>query len=283
VTGVLAQDSNVPFTSSNLPIIILNTNGQQILDDPKIKADMAIIDNGPGVINNLTDPPNNYNGKIGIEIRGSSSQMFPKKQYSIELMDENGEELEVPLLGMPTEEDWVLFAPYNDKTLMRDVLAYKLGNDMGNYAPRTRYCEVVLNGTYMGVYVLIEKIKRDKNRVDVNKLDPDEISGNNLTGGYIIKIDKTTGDSGEGWYSPHSPLNAVRQQRVLFQYEIPKYDEIVVEQKNYIQMYVTQFEDVLKGENFKDPDEGYAKYIDVNSFVDFFWRRNWLKMWMDIG
>src|SRR5687767_4126348 len=85
VTATMAQN-NVPFTSSNLPIIILNTNGQQILDDPKIKADMAIIDNGPGVTNNVTDPPNNYNGKIGIEIRGSSSQMFPKKQYGIELM-----------------------------------------------------------------------------------------------------------------------------------------------------------------------------------------------------
>jgi hypothetical protein len=123
---IFAQDNNVAFTSSNLPIIILNTNGQQIMDDPKIKVDMAIIYNGAGVTNTVTDPPNHYNGKVGIEIRGSSSQMFPKKQYSIELMDENDEELEAPLLGMPTEEDWVLFAPYNDKTLMRDVLAYRV-------------------------------------------------------------------------------------------------------------------------------------------------------------
>lgn len=266
---VMAQDATVPFTTSNLPIVILNTGGQPILDDPKIKADMAIIDNGPGMTNNVTDPPNNYDGKIGIEIRGSSSQMFPKKQYGIELMDEDENELEASLLGLPVEEDWILFAPYNDKTLMRDVLAYKLGRDLNRYAPRTRYCEVVLNGKYQGVYVLIEKIKRDKNRVDINKLDPEEITGNSLTGGYIIKIDKTTGDSGEGWYSPHQPSFRQRQQKVLFQYEIPKYDEIVPEQKAYIEKYVTDFEDVLKGDNFKDPVNGYAKFIDVNSFVDF--------------
>src|SRR5688572_1076543 len=150
------------FTSSNLPIVVINTNGQTIVDDPKIVADMGIIHNAPGVRNHITDPFNNYNGKIGIEIRGSSSQMFPKKQYGIELADVNGDGVEASLLDLPAEEDWILFAPYNDKSLMRDVLAYKLGRDQGRYAPRTKYCELVLNGEYMGIYVLIEKIKRDR-------------------------------------------------------------------------------------------------------------------------
>ncbi|HMR57666.1 MAG TPA: CotH kinase family protein, partial [Cyclobacteriaceae bacterium] len=160
--------------SSNLPIVVINTAGATILDDPKIVADMGIIDNGPGQRNSVTDTYNNYSGKIGIEIRGSSSQSFPKKQYSIELRDATGEGVSAPLLGLPPEEDWVLFAPYNDKTLMRDVLAYKIGRDLNRYAPRTRFCELVLNGNYEGIYVLIEKIKRDNNRVDINKLNPDE-------------------------------------------------------------------------------------------------------------
>lgn len=258
------------FTSSNLPIVVINTNGQEIVDDPKIEASMGIIYNGVGVRNNVTDPFNNFNGKIGIEIRGSSSQSFPKKQYGIELMDAEGEGLEASLLGMPKQEDWVLFAPYNDKSLMRDAMAYRFGRALGRYAPRTKYCEVVLNGQYQGIYVLIEKIKRDKNRVDINKLDPNEITGDNLTGGYIIKIDKESGSDNDGWVSAFKPEPRSGGQRINYLYEYPKASNIVNEQKQYIQQYMSNFETALSGSNFKDPVNGYAKYIDVNSFVDFF-------------
>lgn len=259
-----------PPLISNLPIVVINTNGQTIVDDPKIMADMGIIYNGPGMQNSSNDPFNNYNGKIGIEIRGSSSQSFPKKQYGIELQDADGNGEEASLLDMPAEEDWVLFAPYNDKSLMRDALAYKLARVQGRYAPRTRYCEVILNDEYMGVYVLIEKIKRDKNRVDINKLDPDEITGNNLTGGYILKIDKENGNPGDGWTSPYPPPMRQNNQFVKFWYEAPKPDEIVNEQKVYIQQYVTNFENALAGADFADPVLGYQNYMDVASFIDYF-------------
>jgi hypothetical protein len=192
------------FTQSALPIIIINTNGTSIPDEPKVSADMGIIDNFSGV-NNVTDTWNGYSGKIGIEIRGSSSQMFPKKQYGVELQDINGNDLKASLLGLPPEEDWILFAPYNDKSLIRDALAYNLGRKMGRYASRSRFCELVLNGQYEGVYVLLEKIKRDSHRVDISDLDPDENSGDDLTGGYILKIDKTTGNGDAGWSSAFSP------------------------------------------------------------------------------
>ncbi|HTE30381.1 MAG TPA: CotH kinase family protein, partial [Chryseolinea sp.] len=262
-------DAIVPFNASNLPIVVINTAGVEIMDSPKIVADMGIIDNG-ATRNNLSDPFNNFSGKIGIEIRGSSSQMFPKKQFGIELRDDAGVEgTAASLLGMPEEEDWVLFAPYNDKSLMRDALAYSLGRKLGTYAPRTRFCELVLNNVYQGVYVLIEKVKRDKNRVDINKLNPDEISGDNLTGGYIIKIDKTTGGTGEGWTSDYRPPHG-STQTIQFQYEYPDAEDLVAEQKTYIQKYVKNFEDVLKGPSYDDPTDGYAKWIDINSFVDFF-------------
>ncbi len=261
----------VNFTSSNLPIVVINTNGQSIPDEPKITADMGIIFNGPGVRNNMTDPLNNYNGKIGIELRGSTSQaLFPKKQYGIELRDATGKSIDASLLGLPKKDDWVLFAPYDDKSLMRDVLAYKLGRDLGRYASRFRYCEMVLNGEYMGVFVLFEKIKRDKNRVNIDKLDPTEITGDNLTGGYIIKIDKTAGGGGEGWTSPNMPPNRSSNQTIYFQYEYPKPEDIVTQQKEYIRDYVSRFENSLLADNFKDPAEGYANYADVGSFIDYF-------------
>ena len=262
--------AQVDFTSSNLPIVVINTNGQPILDEPKIEASMGIIYNGVGIRNNVSDVANNYNGQIGIEIRGSSSQLFPKKQYGIELRNAIGAGIDASLLGLPKQGDWILFAPYNDKSLVRDVLAYKLGRDLGRYAPRTKFCEVVLNGAYQGIYVLIEKIKRDKNRVDINKLDPLEIMGDDLTGGYIIKIDKDTGTGGEGWASPFAPPGRSGIQTIFFQYEYPKATNIVAEQKEYIKQYVAAFENALAGDNFKDPDQGYAKYIDVDSFIDYF-------------
>lgn len=264
--GSLAQS----FTSSNLPIIVINTNFQTIVDEPKITADMGVIDNGPGQRNNLTDPFNNYSGKIGIEIRGSSSQMFPKKQYGIELRDALGNGISAPLLGMPPEEDWVLFAPYNDKSLMRDVLAYKLARDLGTYAPRTRYCEVVINNQYQGVYVLIEKVKRDNNRVDISKLEATENTGDDLTGGYIIKLDKQTGNDNAGWTSSYPPPGRSGNQSIYFIYDYPDASKITSQQRNYIQQYMANFEGTLYGLSFTDPVQGYTKYIDVASFIDFF-------------
>ncbi|HEY0654940.1 MAG TPA: CotH kinase family protein [Chryseosolibacter sp.] len=266
-TTTLAQT----FQSSNLPIVIITTGGQNIVDEPKVIVNMEIIDNGPGQRNTLSDARNVYNGKVAIELRGSSSRvLFPKKQYAVELRNKALQDTAVSLLGLPAEEDWILSAPYNDKTLMRDVLAYKLGRSMGRYAPRTKYCELVLNGNYQGVYFLNEKIKRDKNRVDISALNPDETSGDDLTGGYIIKLDKVDGSSGPGFVSEYPPSTSAPNKKITFQYEYPKWDEIVSAQKNYIAGYVFQFEKALAGDDFADPDQGYARYIDVDSFVDFF-------------
>lgn len=185
--NVFAQ---VTLTSSKLPIIIIDTNGQTIPDEPKITASMKIIDKGNGERNYVNDPANVYNGKIGIEIRGHSSQMFPKKQYGIELRDDAGNDISVSILGMPSESDFVLNASYTDKSLLRNVIAYKLGNDLGRYASRTKFCEVIINNQYMGIYILQEKVKRDKNRVNIKKIATADTTGDAVTGGYILKIDR---------------------------------------------------------------------------------------------
>lgn len=251
------------FESSNLPLIFLNTGGVSIPDDPKVEIDMGIVNN-PGERNYFNDPYNEYDGKIAIEIRGSSSSGWPKKNYLFETRFDDGSNRNVSLLGMPEENDWVLHGPYSDKTLIRNALAYKLGYKMGWWAPRTRFCEMFLNDEYTGVYVLMEKIKRDGNRVDISILNSDEISGDDLTGGYIIKIDRPD----EYWISQY--LSLVGEYPIYFSYVYPEYEDMPSQQRNYIRNYVDEFEEALNGSYFRDPVTGYRKYIDSESFIDFF-------------
>jgi len=255
-----------PLTSSNLPIIVINTSGQTIVDDPKITADMGIIYNGVGVRNNTTDPFNHYNGKIGIEIRGQSSQMFPMKSYGIELWDNAGNSQEKSLFGLPKEGDWILYAPYTDKTLMRNFLAYTMGREMGHWASNCIYVEVVINGDYKGVYVFMEKIKRGSGRVNIAKMATTDISGDAVTGGYIFSLDKEP----DGWFSSYIPPNSSNSNKRQFSYVYPKLENIVQSQKDYIKSYVDSFEKALAGPQFQDPITGVRKFADIPSFVDYF-------------
>ncbi len=252
------------FNESTLPIVVIDTDGQEILNDPRIVVHMGIIDNDSG-INNMDDSFNGYDGQISIEIRGSSSQMFPKKQYALETQDIDGENLNVSILGMPAENDWILYAPYSDKSLLRNFLAYELARNMGRYASRTRFCELVINGDYKGLYIFMEKIKRDNNRVDISKLDPDETTGDDLTGGYILKVDKWDGENNDGWWSA-SPLP--EYDGTWYQYHYPEPDNIVDEQKDYINNYITDFELLIASEAYNDPNAGYYDQVNLESFID---------------
>jgi len=227
------------LTTSNLPIVKINTNGQTIPDDPRIIADMKIINQNNG--NHIDDSPNEYDGRISIELRGSSSQRrFIKKSYGLETQLPNGDNNNVSLFGMPEENDWILYGPFSDKTLLRNDLIYHLAREMGQYATRTQFCELVINEQYQGIYIFMEKIKRDKGRVDIANLKSDDNTGDELTGGYILKIDKQTGTGGDGWFSTLQPPEYV-DRKVFFQYEFPKEDKITTPQKNYIQQYMHDY------------------------------------------
>jgi len=173
-------------------------------------------------------------------------------------------------LGFPKESAWVLYAPYPDKTLMRDVLAYELSREMGHYAPRTQFVEVFLSRSgrkltrrnYVGVYVFEEKIKRDPNRVNIAKLTPADDKEPEITGGYIFKKDHE--DHGEaGGFS-------TRRGQHFFYVE-PNAEELTPQQRRWLKGYLDQFERVLYGADFADPERGYAAYIDVGTFIDFHW------------
>lgn len=247
-----------------VPFIEITTQGP-IVDEPKVKATIKITEKGKVV----------HQEHIGIELRGASSLHFDKKSYGVETWDANGEDIDVSLLGMPAEEDWILHGPYSDKSLMRNKLIYDLSNEMGRYASRTRFVELKINSFFKGVYVFMEKLKRDKERIDIKKLNIDENSGDDLTGGYILKIDKTAGSNvGDGYNhqnsfrSEHKPKFS--ESAINFLYEYPDAEDITVAQKSYISSYVKDFENALASDNFKDPESGYRAFIDVASFVDFF-------------
>ncbi|MFY9152047.1 MAG: CotH kinase family protein [Prolixibacteraceae bacterium] len=255
------------ISSSNLPLVIINTNGNSIQQDIKVAANLKIIFNGAGKINQLTDPANIYNGNIGIEIRGNYSASLPQKPYSFETRDASGKNLNVSLLGMPEENDWILLANYNDKTFMRNTLAYELFRKMGHYAPRTFMVEVVVNNAYQGIYILTEKIKQDKGRVDIAKLTTLDITGDALTGGYIFKIDYY--NQSDNWQSSYQPVDHP-EKKVNYVYVDPDPDALVFTQKSYLKNAVNAFEAVLQKPDFSDKVTGYPAWIDVTSFLDYF-------------
>ena len=227
---------------------------------------MKVINNGAGQVNRPTDPGNNFDGNIGIEFRGNSKST-EQNPYNFETRDVAGANLNVSLLGMPAENDWILLANYNDKTFIRNTLAFQLFRKMSHYAPRTQMVEVIINNEYQGIYLLAEKIKQDKGRVDISKLTNLDISGDNLTGGYIFKIDSY--DLTNSWQSNYTPIDHP-EKVVHYVYDDPDATSLVTQQKDYLKAAVNSFESVLYSAGFADKIIGYPAWIKLNSFMDYF-------------
>jgi hypothetical protein len=230
----------------NLPLAYIDTR-HEIVNEPKVDAWMKVYDEA----GRLT-----YDDPIGIEIRGSSTRSFPKKQYGVETRKRGGagDNNNVKLMGLPSENDWVFNGPYSDKSLLRNVIAFELARKTGWYASRCRFFELYLNGDYRGVYVLLEKIKRDKNRVNIAESDE---SGDQP---FIIKRDKFDGTDNEYFDT---------QKGGQIQFHYPKPRDITNTQRQFIRNYVTNLETALYGGNFMDETAGYRKYLDVDSWVDY--------------
>jgi hypothetical protein len=269
----LALAADVADFTSNLPLVVVDTFGFNIDSEsdpaqprPSRPAMAAFIETA-ATGRSALDGPADYSGYAGIHVRGHSSTMFEKKQYKLETWDEYAEDLDAPVLGFPADSDWVLSASYSDKSLMRNLLAYKWSNDMGRYAVRTRCVEVFMNtdgnevsaSDYAGVYILMENIKRGDQRVNIAELNSGDNAEPEVTGGYIIKKDRL--DLGESGFW----TMAIGQ----LAYVEPAEDEITPQQATWLSNWVAEFENVLFSANFADPVNGYAQYIDVDSFIDY--------------
>ena len=263
------------LTDSNLPIMVILTDIDpdtnlpiDIPDEPKVLATMQLIYRPDGTRNYLTDITNdtflNYNGRIGIELRGSSSQVLEKKPYGFTtLMEDDESNNNVNLLGMPSENDWVLNSLAYDPSMVRDYLSYTLSSNMGNYAPRVKYIEVIVNDDYKGVYILTEKIKRDSDRVNLKKIADFDNTSPEVTGGYIVKADKINGDDEVAWTMPNSG-----GWETNFLHHYPKTEDITGQQADYIENIFYDLATQTNPANTSISD-GYPSIIDIPSFVDY--------------
>jgi hypothetical protein len=229
--------------------------GKAIPKDLKITGRLKLIEAHDGTHKDLASRPPTLESAIGVRVRGNSSSNFDKKSFALELRDDKGVDRELPMLGMPAESDWVLYACFSDKTCLRNVLIYEIGRAMGRWAPRTRFAEVFLDGKYHGLYVVIEKIKRGKGRTAIPK--PAADATGDLTGGYIIKRD---GPPEVFWTS---------KAGTKYDYHSPPADEITSAQRGYIQQHMDRFETAMLAPDFAHSERGYRAFIDVQSWADF--------------
>ena len=262
----LADEPVTNFTS-NLPLVVLDSAGQSISRDVPtgVRAKCFDTDDRRACLGAKPD----CDGLGTIHLRGTSTLRLPKLSYTFRTGGGRTNQAKVSLLGLPAEEDWVLYAPFEDKTLIRDVLAYELARKMGHYAPRTRYVELFVNTSgrplslrdYAGVYVLVEKIKRGKDRVNIAKLEPNHRAEPEITGGYIVKRDHNDRQD-DRFHTQHGGP---------YFYVYPKAEAITPEQKSWLARYFNSFESALDGPDFRDPQKGYRAFLDVDSFLDAHW------------
>lgn len=257
LSGLVSQGQ---LLTTHLPIVIVNTGGTTIPDEPKIGGTMQIVSNTTGALNTSDGPFNDYDGNIGIETRGNSTQGFDKKSYTVQLRVDSNTAIESSLLGMAPDSEWVLHSMIIDKSLVRIPFCFYLSQRMGQYASNWRYVELILNGEYMGVYAVVEKIKQSPYRVDIAPKDSiDE------TGGFILRIDWE--DGGGGFNSEYPSMAG---NNLTLQYQYPKGSQMSNSQKAFLKGSINNFENALFADNFMNANgKRYSDLADIESFVDF--------------
>jgi hypothetical protein len=223
------------FTVTNLPLIIINTeNGLE----PKTKTtyiNSQIIIINDNKINNQT---------ASIKLRGQSTSLFPKKPYKIKF-DKKQE-----ILGLSGKyKNWVLLANYLDKALIRNLLAFKISKIIGlEFTPRCEPVDLIMNGNFRGNYLICDQIEVKKGRVDI-----EEITEDDETGGYLIEIDARA-DYEEKYFRT--------DKGILIEIKYPDSNDITQAQEQYIKHFMNILE--------KNAYNGNLTYIDLDSFYKYF-------------
>lgn len=252
--GCKKDTGSFTYIKSAVPVIHINTNNYAAIDSKSIEVDGKInIDSSAF--------SGRFEGSIKIRLRGNTTLGFPKLPYKIKLSTK------ASILGMPAQKNWVLLANYSDKTLMRNYLAFK-GSEIFSlpYTPRSRFVDVFINGVYKGNYQLTEDIRVDKNRVDINEMAEDHIASDNITGGYLLEFDQRR-DSTDIWVTLNSGLSVIIHQ--------PDHNNPT--QNNYIKNYLQATENAIYATNFNDTLHGYAKYLNTETLIKWFWVNELMK------
>jgi len=281
----LPDNSSVKLDETNLPIVFIDTScggkaTKIIHKDYRISVRMKIIDNPDGINYGDTiahpDQQVDYEGWIGLKYRGNSSFDYSKKKpfgfKTLETNDVNGKKKKVKILGMAKDNDWALLAPYNDRSMIRDVLMFQLARPYFDFTPSVRHCELILDGIYYGVYIVTERVRKGKHRLN---LDDPGTNGDSLTGGYQVQVDRN--DEDHYYTSKYFAVDKNGQRyssyyRIYFQYIHPEYEDMMPafpEQLNYLQNQIDAMEKAIASSDFTNPQTGYAHYIDSMSFIDY--------------
>lgn len=268
----------------DIPVLVLDNYGQGAPGREYV--DVAVMEFQP--VNGRTSFASTPKiaTRAGFHLRGNSSSTFEKVPYRLELWDNDDDDADYPLLGLPADSDWVMRGPYTDKALIRDAFIFSLARDMGLYAPRFAFAEVYVNldgrplsaADYQGVYLIMETVKNSKNRLDLKQLDEDDTTLPKITGGYIFKFEWMGAEeptlpcpgaptTPPGPLPPWPPVPPTPS--TCWNYlEVVDPDPLNDPQKAWLTQYIAEFNDALNGPNFADPQTGYQAYIDVDSWID---------------
>ena len=252
------SEADPPGTvKTGLPVVYVDTQGSRPITSKEeyVKATLKI--KGTEQLEGLDAASCEIRG------RGNTTWYWPKKPYLIKLDEKQH------IFGMHKHKRWVLLANFMDRTLMRNLVSMKVASMMSNLAwtPGCQPVELVLNGKHVGSYLLIEQVRVDNHRVAITEMTPQDNVGDAVTGGYLLELDFHY-DNEVQWTDPHGHNNQWGNG-IPFGIKYPDPDDLTTQQQTYIQGYISETANVLYGSNFKDPDKGYAKYIDVDSFIDY--------------
>lgn len=238
----------ISISFSSVPVVYINTKDSA----PIVSKDDWLTETEIYVTNAGND--SRLYSEASIRGRGNTTWNYPKKPYAIKL--DSKEEV----LGMPKHKRWVLLANYVDKTCIRNSVAFEIARRSSglDWTPRGQHVDLVLNGVFKGNYLLCEQIKGDKNRVDITEMESTDIDSENITGGYLLEIDKNF-DEVNKFYSPI--------RNMPFMIKEPDEDTLTPEQFAWIQNHISEVENALYGEG--STTDNYLQYIDLDSFIDY--------------
>ncbi len=259
-------------TQHDLPLLVLDSFGvvpsSNVDERDYVDVVLLGLEPGQGVVS--LSSPVSMATQAAFHVRGQSSSRYAKKPYRLELREAGTLDRDCPMFGMPSESDWVLHSPFPDKSLIRNAFVYSLGKEMGLQAPRFTWVELYLNSDgqtldnqdYQGVYLLVETIKNQKSRLNLQQLEPTDTMLPALAGGYIFKFEWNV-------RSFEQPLECPSGQSNCWDFiEVVDPKPWVPEQQQYLTQYLQQVTDALHFAPATDPTSGYPAFLDVPSFVN---------------
>lgn len=244
----IGDDSHLP-TLSGLPMVVIQTKDAVEPYDKvnDIESYVQIIGTGGEyVIDSATT-----------RLRGNASTQFPKKPYRIKF-----ESKQKPLDASAKAKKWTLINNYGDKTLMRNLLAFRISQLFGMpYTPYGQAVDVILNGEYKGCYQLCDQIEVNKNRVNIDEMETTDISGENLTGGYLWEIDAYANEE-ISWFNSKNNIPVTIKS--------PDEDDITPEQSQYLEDFFNAMEADVFGSQYADAANGWRRLLDAETFLKHF-------------